>query len=301
MVEPQSGIFSEGNAHHHFLEYRVDPDTDLGELRAALRAAHTYADPHADRKGLYLVVGFGPALWRRLQPEQAPEALHDFVPIEASPGAPSTQADVFFWIHGPRRDEVLARGLELGTRMQSVARLVADVPGFVFRDSRDLTGFIDGSANPKDEKRAPAALVPAGSVGEGGAFVMTQRFVHDLQAWSALDQATQEAIIGRTKPDSIELRGEAMPADSHVSRTDVKEDGVALKIYRRSVPYGTVGEHGLYFLCFACELHRIEVLLARMFGQSADGVRDQLMGYTRPVTGSFWFAPSQPDLEAAFG
>ena len=50
-----------------------------------------------------------------------------------------------------------------------------------------------------------------------------------------------------------------MPATSHVSRTDVKLDGVAQKIYRRSAPYSADGEHGLYFLAFSCEQSRFDI------------------------------------------
>ena len=55
-------------------------------------------------------------------------------------------------------------------------------------------------------------------------------------------------------------------------------------------------EHGLYFLAFACELYRFQVLLERMFGASGDGVSDQLIRYSKPVTSSYWFAPSREGL-----
>ncbi len=103
-------------------------------------------------------------------------------------------------------------------------------------------------------------------------------------------------MIGRTKADSIELEGDAMPATSHVSRTDVKLNGVAQKIYRRSVPFGGVAEHGLYFLAFSCDLARFDVQLRRMFGVSDDGLRDRLTEFSRPVTGSYWFAPAADEL-----
>ena len=77
----------------------------------------------------------------------------------------------------------------------------------------------------------------------------------------------------------------------------IEEDGEELEIYRRSTPYGTVGEHGLYFLGFSAELSRFDKMLARMFGV-ADGIRDHLTDFTRPVTGSYYFAPS---LEALIG
>ena len=88
-----------------------------------------------------------------------------------------------------------------------------------------------------------------------------------------------------------------MPPDSHVSRTDVKVDGVAMKILRHSSPYGSAAEHGLYFVAFACEQRRFQIQLDRMFGVSGDGLHDQLVEYSHAVTGSYWFAPSAEELE----
>ena len=186
--------------------------------------------------------------------------------------------------------------LAIHSFMRTVGTLKLDLAGFQYLDSRDLIGFIDGTANPKEEKAREAALIPEGQTGAGGAFVLSQQWVHNLPAFNTLSQSEQEQVVGRTKPDSIELEGEAMPPTSHVSRTDYKENGKAMKIVRRSAPYGTVEEHGLYFLAFACELYRFQVLLERMFGTSGDGVSDQLIRYSKPVTSSYWFAPSREGL-----
>ena len=40
--------------------------------------------------------------------------------------------------------------------------LAAEQPCFVYRDSRDLTGFIDGTENPPVEEAAEVALVADG-------------------------------------------------------------------------------------------------------------------------------------------
>ncbi len=104
-------------------------------------------------------------------------------------------------------------------------------------------------------------------------------------------------MIGRTKPDSVELSADDMPPDAHVARTDVS----SAKIYRRSAPYGTAREHGLYFIAFACELARFDLLLARMFGTSGDGRADHLLDFTQPVTGSYWYAPSAAELATLLG
>ncbi len=114
--------------------------------------------------------------------------------------------------------------------------------------------------------------MPQRRPGAGGAFVLSQKWVHDLEAFRALPIPEQECVIGRTKADSIELEGAAMPATSHVSRTDVKVDGVAQKIYRRSTPFGGAAELGLYFLAFACELPRVVDRYVLLLNRQPDDV-----------------------------
>jgi putative iron-dependent peroxidase len=303
MASPQAGIFVEASTHHHFLEYSLQPGGDTDELRRAVGQALSGAGGPAGGARPNLVIAFGPALWTELAPGDAPSALGPFEPVGGVEGyaVPSTQRDILIWIHGTKLDDNLDRALEVHRHLASVVRLELDERGFTYHDSRDLTGFIDGTANPKGEAAYAAALVPEREPGAGGAFVLSQKWVHDLDAFGALPVAEQERVIGRTKPDSVELEGEAMPADSHVSRTDVSADGVALKIYRRSAPFGNVAEHGLYFLAFSRDPARFDVQLARMFGASGDGVHDRLIEFSRPLTSSNWFAPSEESLNTLFG
>ena len=141
------------------------------------------------------------------------------------------------------------------------------------------------------------ACVPDGHVGAGGAFVLTQRWVHDLESFHALAEPDQERVFARTKADSVEFEDADKPADAHIARVEVDaDDGGELEIFRRSTPYGTVGEHGLYFLAFSADQARFDVMLARMFGTSGDGVRDRLLDFTTPSSGSYYFAPSLDDL-----
>ena len=290
MPTPQSGIFVAGTRFHHYLEYEV-----TGDFSASLIGKIIEAVGNAEA-----VVAFGHDPWRKLSPN-APGALRDFEAIDgvADSKSPATQHDLLLWFHAADHDDVLDAALSAQRVLDGTARLKLDVPRFVYRDSRDLTGFVDGSANPKEDARFEAALVPAGEASAGGAFVMTQKWVHDLPKFEAVSVPDQEQIIGRTKPDSIELEGEAMPPDSHVSRTDVKLDGTALKIYRRSAPFGGAGEKGLYFIAFSCDPMRFDVMLQSMFETRKDELYDQLVHYSSPVSGSYWFAPSQEDLAAA--
>ena len=294
MTKPQKGIFREDSTKFYSLEYSLDLTSPIATLKAAINTSLS------DTAGVNIVIAFGKQAWNKLQPDWQAEELVDFEALEGVDGysIPSTQRDLYFWIHSQNHDDNLDCVLKIQQALAGVAKLQLDLPGFTYHDSRDLTGFVDGSANPKEEARQLAALIPTGQAGEGGSYVLTQKWLHDLVSFNALSQDQQEKIIGRTKPDSIELEGDAMLADSHVSRTDVKLDGTAMKIYRRSAPYGSATEQGLYFLSFACEIKRFSIQLERMFGTTNDGLHDRLIEYSTPLTSSYWFAPSQQDLDA---
>ena len=156
-----------------------------------------------------------------------------------------------------------------------------------------MTGFVDGTANPPTRLAPHVAMVAPGTPGEGGSHVLVMRWVHDLARFGRLLVEDQETVIGRTRAESVELVPPARPATAHISRVQVDDaQGHELEIYRRSVPYGTVGEHGLYFIAFSAERGRFDLLLARMFGTSGDALADRLTEFSRPVAGACYFAPS---------
>jgi len=289
MPTPQPGIFIEGSSHHYYLEYVLNADIGRDAV------CRTLTEIQSGDGTVNQVIGFGPQIWSEVSPEEVPVGFKSFDVIEGVEGFrnPATQRDLFFWLHGPNIDDVFDRALDIQKILSPIARLELDERGFTYHDARDLIGFIDGTANPKDDKARLAALVPDGEPGAGGSFVLSQKWVHDLDKFKAMAVPEQEAVIGRTKADSIELEGDAMPDNSHVSRTDVSEDGVPLKIYRRSAPFGSVREKGLYFLAFSCAIHRFDIQLQRMFGVSGDGPYDRIIEFSQPLTSSYWFAPSQ--------
>jgi putative iron-dependent peroxidase len=174
-----------------------------------------------------------------------------------------------------------------------------EVHGFRYLDSRDLTGFIDGTENPKGRARAAAALIgPEDPDVAGGSCVFTQRYVHDLARWAELPVREQEQVIGRRKRDSRELSDRAKPATAHISRTVIEEGGEELEILRHSFPYGTTSECGLFFVAYTRDLAIPERMLRRMMGVSGDGLRDRLMEFSRAVSGATFFAPSLRGLRA---
>ena len=83
------------------------------------------------------------------------------------------------------------------------------------------------------------------------------------------DRGRAGGVIGRTKADSVELTDEEKPPTAHIARVEIEPTGEELEIFRRSVPYGTVQEHGLYFVAFSADRTRFDRMLARMFGLPA--------------------------------
>ena len=87
------------------------------------------------------------------------------------------------------------------------ARVVDETSGFRYFDARDLLGFVDGTANPTGADLPDAALIDADADPDfaGGSYVVVQKYLHDMAGWAALSTEEQEAIMGRTKIDNIEI------------------------------------------------------------------------------------------------
>ena len=290
---PQEAIFVEGTAAHWFQHFATDPQATAAQVTAAVRSAQRVAAPAA----VHLVVGFGAAMTARL-PMETPPGLKPFTEVTGSSGrvAVATQEDVFLWIHSDRHDLNFEVALAARRAFEELGTLARETPSWVYRDNRDLTGFIDGTENPPVDEARGLAVIAEGP-GAGGSFVLAQRWIHDLDGFAALATATQERVIGRSKPDSIEL--EDLPPDSHLSRVvHSDEDGEEIEIYRRSVPYGTTTEAGLYFLAFTDDLAKIDLMLEAMFGATGDGHHDRLVTFSETVSGAYYYAPSRETLQS---
>ena len=125
--------------------------------------------------------------------------------------------------------------------------------------------------------------------------------MHDLDAFNRLSLEEQQRVFSRTKADSVELPDLEKPPTAHIARVETTVAGNELEIFRRSVPYGSAGEQGLYFVAFSAERSRFDTMLSRMFGTAPDGLHGRLTDFSRPVTGAYYFAPSQTLLNELAG
>ncbi|MDO6705236.1 Dyp-type peroxidase [Photobacterium sp. 1_MG-2023] len=290
-VTPQSAILPESGPFSLVSVFNLvgNQDKVIRQCQGLLDVVNQLNQQHVSAD-IHLSVGFGKSFWQRLE-QGVPEDFEEFVPLGSGDvTAPATGGDLLLHLHSNRHD--LNFHL-LSTFMQSVAtevELLDETHGFRYLDARDLTGFIDGTENPKkQEARRDVTVIPQGPFA-GGSFVMLQRFVHNLPAWHAVHVAQQEKIIGRTKPDSVEL--EDVAENSHVGRVDLKENGKGLKIVRHSLPYGTMsGDHGLLFIAYCAQQRNFREMLDSMYGEK-DGQTDKLLDFTKAVTGAYFFVPS---------
>ncbi|ARN66627.1 Dyp-type peroxidase [Vibrio vulnificus] len=289
-ILPEAGPF----ALYTLLKINHNPAKVLAQLQSlpALVEELNQSQPDAE---LTLSIAFSKSFWQQLDMAMPAELIDFPVLGEGEIVAPSTDADVLLHCHSKRHDLHFYLLRKLLSEVAEDITVVDETYGYRYLDSRDMTMFVDGTENPKAEKRAEVALIPDGEFA-GGSYVMVQRFEHNLPAWNRLNVSAQEKVIGRTKPDSIEL--DDVPAASHVGRVDIKEEGKGLKIVRHSLPYGSVtGSHGLLFIAYCHTLHNFKAMLESMYGVT-DGKTDQLLRFTKAVTGAYFFAPSKEMLSA---
>jgi putative iron-dependent peroxidase len=290
MAAPQGGIFALGTASHAYLEF---DSASAADGPAVVQAIASLREPRTTMGGVNLVAGFRPELWRQFAPADAPEGLEGFnadvVGIEGYV-MPATQHDAVLWLSGSAYDVIFDVARAAIAALRGIATVADETSSWPYRHDLDLTGFIDGTENPSLIAAPPLVLVPDGSPGEGGTLLLLQKWAHESAEWEALPVATQEQVIGRTKLDSLEL--DDLPEDSHVHSTDQERFG---DIFRRNMPYGTVTDHGTMFVGFCATQKPLADMLESMAGL-VNGKRDALTNFTRPLTGAYYFVPSNDAL-----
>jgi porphyrinogen peroxidase len=252
---------------------------------------------------LSCIVGIGSALWDRLSPGRRPAELHPFKVIEGPVhAARATPGDLLFHLRAEREDMTFELERQLLDVIGDAATVVDETTGFRYFDARDLLGFVDGTANPTGAELPDAALIAdeADPDFAGGSYVVVQKYVHDMAAWATLSTEDQEAIMGRTKIDNIEIDDDAAPRKSHKSLATIEDDaGGELAILRDNMPFGRpgAGEFGTYFIGYSGRLWVIEQMLERMFVGVPPGSYDRLLDFSTALTGSTFFVPTAGMLE----
>lgn len=247
-----------------------------------IRALAEFAD------GESVVVGLGQSVVRALGGEVP--GLRVF-PTQFGSGLilPSSSSALWCWLRGDDQGELLHLSRKAAAATASAFDLESVIDGFKHDTGRDLTGYVDGTENPKGKKASAAAIVRGEGVGiDGSSFVAVQQWVHDFQRFNAMSSKEQDNSMGRRRSDNKELTG--APRSSHVKRTAQESFSPEAFLLRRSMPWADGNSGGLNFVAFGKSFDAFEAQLKRMVG-AEDGVTDALFKFTRPITGSYFWCP----------
>ncbi|MGV9709451.1 Dyp-type peroxidase [Gordonia sp. NPDC003424] len=271
----------------------------LSNLPSVTRAVSSRAPEAA----LAAIVSIGSEAWDRLFDGPRPRSLRPFVAYEGEVHtAPATPADLLLHIKADQLDLCYEVGRLAMTACGDAVTVVDEVHGFRYFDLRDLIGFVDGTENPVGQAAINAITVgPEDPAFAGGSYVAIQRYVTDFDAWNALPVQDQEAAIGRTKSDNIEMSDDVKPANSHIALNVVEDaNGQEIDIVRDNMPYGDVsgaGDRGTFYIAYSSAPDVTEEMLRKMFIGDPPGNHDRLLDFTTAVSGSQFYTPTVDLLE----
>ena len=277
MSAPQPGILLPIPPLARYLAFSLRPGANP---RAPLRRLSALAD------GERLVAGIGQslvlALGRRI------EGLRGF-PSCAGAGfdIPSTPSALWIWARGEDRGELFHRSRLVERTLAPAFRLEQALDAFCHDRGRDLTGYEDGTENPKGGKARKAALVSAPALA-GSSFAAVQQWEHQFERFEAMTPRQRDAAVGRRRSNNEEIAG--APPSAHVKRTAQESFEPEAFVVRRSMPWAEATRAGLVFVAFGASLDSFEALLRRMAGLE-DGITDALFKFTRPVSGAYFWCP----------
>ncbi len=301
MATPQAAVLDRVMGKNQWYVHLSREDgADLTHIRRVLKKYREDCDML--QSGIKTVIAFGPTLLQDLASNSMPNDFQRFETVVSTDGsgreAKGTQEELLLWLHADDKGDIWRIQYDARQALKGHMKVARETMTFIYGASLDLSGFIDGTGNPEAARDIEVAIVPDGQPGAGGTHVLAQRWVHNLEAFHALPIEAQEAVFGRRKTDSERLK--TQPPGSHLSHVELREGATAddgkpkrNEISRRSTPYafhdGTVG---LYFLAFCKDQAPFRERLRAMYGLDGTTVRDQLVDFSNPASGSFYFAPS---------
>ena len=195
----QPGILAPLPPQSHYMEFVLAPGADpLAVLRGL---ASRRFNPDA-------VIGLGPSLFSGLA--SPIEGLRPFPALHGAAGdIPSTQADLWLWQRGDDRGRIFHQARAFAQHAAPAFRCNRVADGFKYDGGRDLTGYEDGTENPKgDAARAAAILSGAGAGRDGSSFVAVQQWRHnfDLSRPSPRVRATISSAAAGTTMSNLMTR-----------------------------------------------------------------------------------------------
>lgn len=279
MLPIQPGIVAPLPQHARYLAYRLKPGVDPAPVLATLAKAID---------GIQVVAGFGQSLILALN--KSIPGLKTFSAL-TGPGVdlPSTPHALWLWLRDSERGALIHVQHKFNALLASAFELVSADEGFYYNQGRDLSGYEDGTENPKGDDIARVAALNGNGPGlDGSSLVAVQHWIHSLNSLAAMSPPTRDELIGRRIADNQEI--EDAPKSAHVKRTAQEDFDPEAFVLRRSMPWSDATRAGFMYVAFAKDFYAFEAQLRRMAGVD-DGITDGLFRFSHPVTCAYYWCP----------
>ena len=212
-------------------------------------------------------------------------------PAMGGPGTivPSTQQALWIMLRGADRSAIFDRSWTLTECIGGEGALADVRDTFVYSCGHDLTGYEDGTENPKGDNAVAAAILAEGPPGlAGSSFVAVQRWVHDLKHFHGHLPEECDHMIGRRRDTNEEIAD--APPSAHVKMSAQESYDPPAFMLRRSMPWVDDLSQGLEFIAYGNSFDAYERVMRRMAGLDGD-LTDALFKFSRPVTGGYYWCP----------
>jgi porphyrinogen peroxidase len=282
----QTGIKAEVPIVSIYLFLSREAGVSAAASRAALKKLVSLCDGDA------VVLGLSATLMNALGTDvtglrQFPKFEHTKIDL------PITQSDVWLWLRGNDFGQLFHLSRQLEASCAGVFKVDDNYHAFKYHKGRDLTGFEDGTENPKGKAALRVGFVPASShpcddqLGHSS-FVAVMPWEHNFAQFDAMSSKKRNHAVGRDLSSNEEL--DAAPKSAHVKRTAQESFAPEAFSLRRSMPWAQGSRAGLMFVSFGHSFDAFEAQLKRMSG-AEDGIIDGLFSFTRPIGGGYYWCP----------
>ncbi len=282
-VNNQQGITAPPPRQARYMIFSLRPDT---QPKQSLQDLASVVD------GNNCVLGLGESLLKYLGVDIP--GMHNFSAHSiAGIDIPSTPAALWCWLRAEDRGELVHASRNIEALISPDFELVKIIDAFQYRDSRDLSGYEDGTENPKGKDALAAALMTGQGEGlDGSSMVAVLQWLHDLDYLDSMQEEERDHMIGRRLSDNEEI--EDAPESAHVKRTAQEDFEPEAFVLRRSMPWADESGEGLVFVAFGKSFDAFEALLNRMLGKD-DGIVDALFRMTQAISGNYFWCPPLKD------
>ncbi|CDW55233.1 iron dependent peroxidase [Trichuris trichiura] len=223
-------------------------------------------------------VGFGEAFLNGVVPEHLAKSFPHVARGSGITGMPNSGGDLFVHAKSDSRSNLFEFSWLITNKIKEFIETFNDIYGFVYKDGRDLSGFVDGTENPSEQDRSAICLEEK----TGGSYCVSSS--HKAKLHHSQTKVTQKWIHD-------------LAFIASQSGTEYK-GAKPYQIYRQSMPFGEVStEAGLLFIAFANSTKNFDYMLDRMFGSSKDGLSDDIIHFTKCVQSNYWYFPSKEELK----